>query len=275
MLPRGLDPGAVRAVFLDLDGTVLHESRPSDAVAPAIARLQATGVRCVIATGRMFTSARRIAAQLGVEGPLVCYQGAVVGDPATGELLRHEPLARATASRLITAIHDAGYQPIAFIDETVYVAVESETARLYSRGAGVPYRVVGDLARWLPDDVTKLVTAGDPHEMDALRDDLVGRFGESAFIAKSLPHYLEAAAPGVSKASGGDLICELLGITAAECIAFGDGENDVEMLAWAGYSVAVAGGHPPLLEAADWVCPPLADDGVPRALEAIAVARGG
>ena len=55
-----------------------------------------------------------------------------------------------------------------------------------------------------------------------------------------------------------------------DCIAIGDGENDIELLDWAGYAIGVAGGHPPLLEQADWVCPPVAEDGVPRTLAAIA-----
>ena len=123
--------------------------------------------------------------------------------------------------------------------------------------------------------VTKLVTMGIPDAMDALRDSLLPRYGERAFIAKSLPNYLEMAAPGVSKAHGCALACAVAGVAEDATVAFGDGENDIEMLAWAGYSVAVAGGFAPLLQDADWICPPLDADGVPRTLEAIAAARGG
>jgi Cof subfamily protein (haloacid dehalogenase superfamily) len=273
LVPPGLDAASVRAVFVDLDGTVLQRARASEAVAPAIARLQATGVRCVIATGRMLTSARRYAAQFDVTAPLVCYQGAVIGNPQTGEVLRHEPIPRDTARDLVGAIRAAGYAPLAFVDEGVYVSVDSEIARQYSQSAGVPYEVVGDLERWISAPVTKLVTAGEPDEMDALRDALLPEFGMRAFIAKSLPYYLEAAAPGVSKASGAAYVCDLLGFDAADCIAIGDGENDVELLDWAGYAIGVDGGHEPLLEQADFVCPPVADDGVPQTLTAIAEAR--
>jgi hypothetical protein len=272
-LPPGLDPASVRAVFLDLDGTVLQRAQASPAVAPAIGRLQATGVTCVIATGRMLTSARRYAAQFEVTAPLVCYQGAMIGDPGTGDVLRHDPLPRETARDLVGAIRSAGYDPLAFVDEAVYVSAESEVARQYSQSAGVPYEVVGDLERWIPAPVTKLVTAGEPSEMDALRDALLPDFGTRAFIAKSLPYYLEAAAPGVSKASGAAYVCTLLGIEAGDCVAIGDGENDIELLDWAGYAIGVEGGHPPLLEQADYVCPPVAEDGVPRTLEAVAAAR--
>ncbi len=90
-----------------------------------------------------------MAAQLGISSPVVCYQGAMVGS-AEGEILRHDPLDIPTARELLIEIEAAGYDPVAFIDEHVYVAHESETAHTYSRNAGVGYRVVGDLANWLP-----------------------------------------------------------------------------------------------------------------------------
>ncbi len=240
--------------------------------APAIAALQAAGVLCVIATGRMLTSARRIAGEIGIDAPLVCYQGAMVGT-MDGTILRHDPLEAATAKELLRAIAAAGHDPVAFLDERVYVAVDSATARTYSRNAGVPYEVVGDLANWLSAPVTKLVAWGEPAAMDRLRDDLVPAYGDRAFIAKSLPYYLEMAAPGVSKATGAQHVCDLLAIDVRDCIAFGDGENDLELLDWAGYGVAVGGGFGPLLERADHVSAPLDEDGVPRLLTAIARAR--
>src|SRR4051795_1922228 len=113
MLPPGLDPAKLRAAFLDLDGTVLHEAKPLPTAAPAIARLQATGVQCIIATGRMLTSALNVAAQLGISSPVVCYQGAMVGS-AEGEILRHDPLDVPTARELLIEIEAAGYDPVAF-----------------------------------------------------------------------------------------------------------------------------------------------------------------
>ena len=86
-LPPGLDARAVRAVAMDLDGTVLDETfQPSARTAEAVARAEAAGIACLIATGRMFVSARRIAEKLGIRRPLICYQGAWVADPATGEV---------------------------------------------------------------------------------------------------------------------------------------------------------------------------------------------
>jgi Cof subfamily protein (haloacid dehalogenase superfamily) len=250
-------------------------ARPIPAAAPAIARLEAAGVACIIATGRMFTSSRRLAAELGVTRPIVCYQGALVGLPQ-GEVLEHHPLDAEPAREIVAAVVAEGFHVNVFIEDRFYVARENDEARRYAVSAGVPINVVGDLAAWIARPVTKIVISDrDSAALDALKLRLLPRFGERAFIAKSLPHFLEIAAPGVSKAHGCERVASMLGVSAAECMAFGDGENDLEMLQWAGTGVAVEDGFPELVERADWVAPPLLQDGVPRVLEALAAARGG
>ena len=65
-----------------------------------------------------------------------------------------------------------------------------------------------------------------------------------------------------------DFLAERLGFTREQTVAFGDGENDFELLAWAGYAVAVANSHPRVLEVADFVCPSVDEEGVAQVLEA-------
>jgi len=100
------------------------------------------------------------------------------------------------------------------------------------------------------------------------RPTLVARFGERLFVAKSLPHFLELASPSISKGSGLAFVAERLGFTAAETVAFGDGENDRELLEWAGYAVCVENGDDALKERADWICPGPEDEGVAQVIEA-------
>ena len=150
---------------------------------------------------------------------------------------------------------------------------ENEATLRYSQVAGVQLHVVGNLCDWIERPTTKIVTVGQPEVMNELRDDLQPRFGERAFIAKSLPYFLEFAAPGVSKASGLALVADLLGFTPEEAIAIGDAENDREMLAWAGLGLAVANADDRLRAEADAVIPSVHDDGVAQLLEALTSAR--
>ena len=71
----------------------------------------------------------------------------------------------------------------------------------------------------------------------------------------------------MTKGAGLDFLADALGFTPAETVAFGDGENDVELLEWAGYSVAVENAHPRVKAVADWICPSAKDEAVAQVLE--------
>jgi Cof subfamily protein (haloacid dehalogenase superfamily) len=274
-LPPGLDARAVRALAMDLDGTVLDETfQPSARSAAAIAHAEASGIACLIATGRMFVSARRIAEKLGIRRPLVCYQGALVADPVSGEVLVHRPIEAPLAREILQAMPELhARRSNLYVDDELYVWEENEATRRYSQVAGVPLHIVGPLADWIERPTTKIVTVGLPEEMDALRDHMQPLFGSRAFVAKSLPYFLEFAAPGVSKASGLALVAERLGFTAEQAVGVGDAENDREMLEWAGFGVAVGNADERLKRQADMVIPSVHEDGVAQLLEALVDAR--
>jgi hydroxymethylpyrimidine pyrophosphatase-like HAD family hydrolase len=73
----------------------------------------------------------------------------------------------------------------------------------------------------------------------------------------------------VSKGSGLAFVAEHVGFELARTVGIGDGENDVELLEWAGYGVAVANAHDRILGVADWVCPSADEEGVAEVIEAL------
>ena len=191
----------------------------------------------------------------GIEAPLVCYQGAAVVDPASGEWLLHEPIPLELAREAIARRREEGFALNCYVDDDLYVAEITEHARAYADFQSLPLHEVGDLLGWLERPPTKLVVVDDPDALDALRPRLVERFGNRLFIAKSLPYFLELASPAISKGSGLAFVAEHLGFAASETVAFGDGENDLELLEWAGFGVCVEDGHELLQARADWICP--------------------
>ena len=239
----------------------------------AIGAARAAGIRVLIVTGRMFRSVLPYAQAAGIEDPLVCYQGAAVVEPATGEFLLHEPIPLGLAREAIAAVESEGFGLNCYVDDELYVAEVTPNARAYADFQHIPLTEVGDLLGWLGRPPTKLVVVSTPEQLDALRPTLVARFGDRLFVAKSLPYFLELASPSISKGSGLAFVAEHLGFTAAETVAFGDGENDRELLEWAGYAVCVENGDDALKELADWICPGPEDEGVAQAIEAFLDSR--
>jgi Cof subfamily protein (haloacid dehalogenase superfamily) len=236
--------------------------------AAAIARARAAGIHVLVVTGRMYRSVLPYLDEAGLDDPVVCYQGAVVADPKTGRFLRHVPIPRPVALEAMDAVVAAGFHLNCYVNDELYVAEETPEARAYADFQHLEINVVGDLRAWLADDPTKLVAVGEPSALDALEAALKPRFGGRLFISKSMPYFLEFAHPDVSKGSGLAFVAERLGFTAEQTVACGDGENDRELLDWAGFGVAVANAHDDILARADLVVPPVDEEGVALLLEA-------
>ena len=275
MIPGGLDPKAVRAVAMDLDGTILGPSLElTPALVDAVAAAKRSGVEPIIATGRMLRSALPYAHQLGITAPLICYQGALIADVADGHWLLHRPVPVELAKEVLRELRETGEHVNLYVDDELYVAQVDEQAMAYARHGRLTPHPVGDLVDWISEPTTKIVVVGDPGRMDDLGSRLRASFDGRLFIAKSLPEFLEVAEPDVSKGSGLLWVCEHLGIDAAEVVAFGDNQNDRELLLEAGHGGAAGDADPTLAALADFAVPGPAEDGVARFLSALAEARG-
>jgi Cof subfamily protein (haloacid dehalogenase superfamily) len=216
----------------------------------------------------MFQSVRRYAEHAGLDDPVVCYQGAVVAEPQSGKWLRHVPIPLELAREAIRALRDEGFGMNCYVNDELYVAEVTPEARRYADFQELELHPVGDLLAWLHDPPTKLVVIDEPEVLDALEERLKARFGRRLYISKSLPYFLEFAAPDVTKAAGLDFLSQQLGFSRERTVAFGDGENDVELVDWAAFGVAVANAHDRVKAVADLICPPVDEEGVAQVLEA-------
>ena len=222
----------------------------------------------------MFRSVRPYLVEAGIDDPVICYQGAVVADPRTGEFLRHEPIPLELARETIAVLGEEGFHVNCYVEDELYVDEVTPEAERYAGFQNLPLHEVGDLTAWLSAPPTKLVAIDDPDLLDGLEMRMKARFDGRLYISKSLPFFLEFASPEVTKGSGLGFLAEHLGFTRERTVAFGDGENDVELLEWAGFGVAVANAHPRVLAVADWVCPSAAEEGVAQVVEALLDSRG-
>ena len=234
----------------------------------AIAATRAAGIHVVLVTGRMFQAVRPYALEAGLDDPVVCYQGAVVAEPVSGRWLRHVPIPLELARETIAAVNEAGFALNCYVDDELYVAEVTPEARRYADFQHLELHAVGDLLEWLDQPPTKLVVIEDPEVLDDLKQRMLARFDGRLYISKSLPYFLEFASPDVTKAAGLDFLSEHVGFSRERTVAFGDGENDVELIDWAGYGVAVANAHDRVKEVANFVCPSVDEEGVAQVLEA-------
>jgi hypothetical protein len=221
----------------------------------------------------MFRAVRPYALEAGTEDPVVCYQGAVVAEPVSGRWLRHVPIPLELARETIAALNDEGFGLNCYVDDELYVAEITPEAKQYADFQGLTLHPVGDLLQWLDKPPTKLVVIDDPEVLNRLKQRMVERFDGRLYISTSLPYFLEFASPDVTKAAGLAFVAEHLGFAPERTVGFGDGENDIELLDWTGYSVAVANAHDEVLRRANFVCPSVDEEGVAQVIEAFLDSR--
>jgi len=275
-----------RLVILDLDGTCLDiadqslHPRTRSAVRAAVA----SGVVVVVASGRMYRSALPHARELHVVAPLVCYQGAVVrelpveGDPYVdgvplGRLLFEDPLPAPVALRGLALAREGGWHRQAYQDEQLICEEDRPEAHLYARIAQVPITFVDDMEPLLRRGTTKLVFVVDGEAAAARCESVMrGGLGEAARVTRSLPPFVEVTNPVASKGKALARLCAHLGVALDQAVAVGDAPNDADMLAAAGFAVAVRGAPEVLLAQADAVCGPPSEAGVADVLERLGLA---
>ena len=259
----------VALVALDLDGTVVsHDLRVSPPVIGAIARARAEGVFTTVVTGRMYRAAKPFAQLLGIDGPIVCYQGAGIYDAATGKELRHTPLAGSIALQVAAYAKERDLHVQLYADDSFYVEKLSRFSELYAYVSGIHPEVVPSLeARFANADSTKVVIVVDANDADRIADELRTMLGESAYVTRSNPEFVEVLAAGIDKGDALRFVARTLGVDMAATIGVGDSWNDIPLLKASAFGIAMGSAPEVARAAADAVVADVNHDGVREAYE--------
>ena len=251
----------------DLDGTVLRRDLTiTGATVEALRGLRERGMRLVVATGRRFEGAREQAERLGFGGedPVICYGGSMVRR-MNGETLLHRTLPKDLSVEVLEWAAEKGLHARVFTDGKIVVSPETPAALRHLSNREPDVEVVESPAEWLlsgTEEPTKLVIVDRPDRVPTWLDEAKRAFSGRLHVTRSLPHYVEVGGMEGTKSAALGFLCELWEIDPARTLAFGDADNDIDMLSFVGLGVAVGGMDEEVRAAADAVVPPVDEDGV-------------
>lgn len=261
-------------IVCDIDGTIIplgtsgrEHITCSDGTVRAVELATNNGWQVSIATGRKRTSALRVHEQVGANGDLICYQGAMIIDRQSHEVLVHERIKPEVAATAIEYFLSQELEVRVYLDDTIWLKPRGDDSQFVARRPSSDYKLTGNLFPLAKMRPTTIVGVDRPSRILTHVDEIGRLLGDSALVTRSLSHFCEIGSPRAGKVKALEWLAEHRGLDRDRTVAFGDGMGDIEMLQWAGLGVAVGTDIPEVLEAADETVPGPADDGVAMRIE--------
>lgn len=258
-------------IALDLDGTLLTDQKTiTDKTKRVLNQVQQEGHVVMISTGRPYRLSEMYYKELNLTSPIVNFNGAFVHHPLRPDWgMIHEPLEIHTVKDIInTCMKFSFHNIIAEVIDKVFIHYHDEKL-LDVFQMGNPDVTTGDLRKYLRENPTSMLIHSDEHQTKTIRDYLSDTHADVVeHRSWGHPwHVIEINKRGINKAFGVKKVADYYQIPRDRIIAFGDEDNDLEMLQFAKYGVAMGNGINQVKEVAKDVTLTNEQDGVATYLE--------
>lgn len=262
----------IKLIAIDLDGSLLtSENTITENTIRAVKDLISRGVTFLIATGRMFCSARKYALIFGPQTLIISYNGALI-KRAQGKTLLHRPIALSLAKEVLSFFKERDWYVQSYIDDVLHVKELNEKAMIYAKNSGVTPIIVGDKLYDPPKGPTKLLAMTDDESLtEVMRDEIKSQFNTRLFVAISSPTYIDMGNPETSKGKALTYVAKNLEVKKEGICVIGDSENDVEMFEAAGLSIAMGNAREDVKAKASFVTTSNDEEGVAFAIKNIII----
>ncbi|MDR0439477.1 MAG: Cof-type HAD-IIB family hydrolase [Candidatus Accumulibacter sp.] len=273
-------PTNYRLIALDLDGTLLDSAlRIRRDTIDALQRARDGGIEIMIATGRHHSAAHAYWKELDLELPAICCNGGYVYDFMAGRALAGDPYARPEARRMLDIVRAHPVDAMIYTDAAMTYENDMphlQSMRQWSATLPEPVRPrldrVDSLERVIDEAAVIwkfLIISEEPAFLDAFTQDARARGFD---CVRSSRTRIDVARPGNSKGRRLSEFIAQRNILPREVIAFGDQDNDREMLQLAGFGVAMGNSRPDVRACADWVTGANDSDGIAEVLRRFVLA---
>ena len=259
----------IQLIATDLDETLLNaDSDISPRTLKALHDVMAAGVGVSLSSGRMGEAMLPFAERIGVNAPMILFNGALLYDTRTHETLYENALEADLARQVAQLLEEMDIYFQIYPGRGFYCREITEATRDYERRIRVTCEPVHQkLSGWMTGSMQKLLAIDEVERIDAAQVRLREAFPTGVTFMKSHPTFLEIVASGIDKGVALKILAQKLGIPLESVMAFGDGQNDESMIAAAGVGVAMENATDGCKRAAKIIAPSYTEDGVAQVLE--------
>ncbi|HON72608.1 MAG TPA: Cof-type HAD-IIB family hydrolase [bacterium] len=242
----------IKALITDLDGTILFNDAFPEVVREGINTLIKNGVKVYIASGRMLSSIYHYHRMLGLDTPIIAYNGAMIGDKDLN-IIYHNPIEYSLWYQIFNMLLEEDLQINLYFNDSLYIFRKNGYGGNYPIQNKVPAFFV-DKIEDLPElPTTKVLGIGDPDIVRKVQVQLKERYNSNLYITTSSPTYLEIMNRDVSKGRALSILSSITGISISEMAGLGDSFNDLELIMDSGLGITFDNAPLELKENADYV----------------------
>lgn len=245
---------AIKLFVSDLDGTMLPDGNVVSAENIAAVRCAVeAGVTVTIATGRMFEAALPVAEALGVDVPIISYNGGLIKSPS-GRVYEEHTVDPALAHDIIAFCKARGWYIQSYSGGVLRYVEACDESRFYENSQKLTGEAVGwdGLFAHTAGNCKLLLVTKELSVTLARAEAVLAAFGKHVDVTRSADCLIEIVPKGISKATALRSLAAKLGIPVEETMAIGDAYNDLPMLQAAGRSIAMGNAFPAVKEATDY-----------------------
>lgn len=257
-----------KMIAIDLDDTLLAQDLSISPInRQAISHAVSMGVIVTISTGRMFRSTVPYVEQLKLDVPVITYQGALIKNAISNEVVLARPLSLDISLEIIEESRKHGVHIQTYIGDDYFFDKHNGYSKMYYALSGIEGRAVKRLEDFLVEEPLKVLIMDSPETISYLTGLYTEMFKGKAEITISKSNYLEFTNIEASKGSALEHLAQSLGIKREEVIAIGDGYNDISMIKYAGLGVAMSNAPEDVKKHADFITHSNEDDGVAHVIK--------
>ncbi len=259
-----------KMLAVDVDGTLLtSEDKITERTKNAIRLAEEKGIVFVISSGRPVHAVLPIIAQLGLkkDHPFISYNGAMAVKDSSGEILYQEVLSPENSLDIFRFGTEYDTTVMVWSKGELFTNKMNERAHKYSAFTKTKLNLIEDSEQFFKVGATKVLWYDDVDLINRYSEELKTKVGKGVSFYTSKPFYLEFVNSNISKAVALERLGEYTGIKRENIMAIGDGWNDLDMIKFAGFGVAMGNSHNEVRDSADFVTLSNDEDGVAFAIE--------
>lgn len=273
----------LKAIVIDIDGTLLNEkSLITPRTKEKLIQAQKQGIKLILASGRPTQGMLPYATELEIdkyEGFLVSYNGSSIYDVKTKKVLFNQGIPIELAHEILEHLQQFNVVPLVDQEDYMYVTNAFPDLDIFkptgylniihweSRAGNFKLQEVDDFSTVITEPANKILVSGEPDYLEEHHEAMRAPFKDEIVAAFSTPFYFEFTDQGIDKANALDKVLPQIGIEPENIISFGDGQNDLSIIKYAGVGVAMGNAVPEILEIADETTKTNIEDGIAEFLD--------